>query len=88
MTVVTPSQRSLLLSLRDPDRQGMRHTRRASRVRQSAWLQSAQALFRRGFVKKHREDGTHAIGDGAGRVWLTLTAAGEALRIKIKEDQD
>lgn len=86
VTQVTPSQRSLLLSLGDPDRHGLRHTRPVAREKQSGWLQSALALFRRGFIEKHREDGTHAIGDGAGRVWLTLTPAGEELRDKIKED--
>ena len=85
---LTASQRSLLLALGEPDRHGLRHTHRAPRVRQSGWLQSAQALFRRGFLEKHREDGTHAIGDGAGRVWLTLTAAGEALRDKITKEGD
>ncbi|MEH3121135.1 MAG: hypothetical protein PGN16_04005 [Sphingomonas phyllosphaerae] len=85
---MTPSQRSLLLSLGAPDRHGLRHTRPVARERQSGWLQSALALFRRGYLEKHHEDGTHAIGDGAGRVWLTLTAAGEALRDKISKEGD
>lgn len=83
---VTPSQRSLLLSLGEPDRHGLRRTAPVSRARQSSWLQSALALFRRGMVEKHREDGTHAIGDGAGRVWLTLTPEGESLRSRISGD--
>lgn len=86
--VVTPSQRSLLLSLGDPDRHGLRHTRPVAREKQSGWLQSALALSRRGYVEQRAGEGAHAVGDGTGRVWLTLTPAGEALRNKIKEDQD
>lgn len=83
---LTASQRSLLLALGKADRHGLRHTRPVARERQSGWLQSALALFRRGYLEKHREDGTHAIGDGAGHVWLTLTPEGEALRRRVAEE--